>query len=54
MTKYEFLAKQLKERIETGVYRKGERLPTENELAKSYDISRHTVRQALVKLKLKA
>lgn len=50
MTKYEFLAKQLKERIETGVYRKGERLPTENELAKSYDISRHTVRQALVKL----
>lgn len=33
--------------IEAGVYKDGDRLPSENELTKKYKVSRHVVRQAL-------
>jgi GntR family transcriptional regulator len=33
--------------IDGGIYKNGDRLPSENELAKQYKISRHVVRQAL-------
>lgn len=39
------------ERIFAGEYRVGERLPTEEELARIFDVSRMTVRQALSKLR---
>lgn len=45
--KYLQLFEQLKESIENGVYRSGEKLPGENELAQSFNMSRQTVRQAL-------
>lgn len=50
MTKYEYVMQQLKERLENGTYKEGGRLPTENELAGEFGVSRHTVRQALGKL----
>lgn len=45
--KYLILMEQLREAIESGVYGVGEKLPTENELAKTMNMSRQTVRQAL-------
>lgn len=50
MTKYEYVIQQLKERLKNGTYKEGDRLPTENELAGQFGVSRHTVRQALGKL----
>lgn len=38
---------RLKEEIAQGVYRSGEKIPGENELAEKYGMSRQTVRQAL-------
>ena len=40
----------LKKEIDSGVYKKGERFPTEQELIKIYDVSRITVRKALERL----
>ncbi|MBQ8638296.1 MAG: GntR family transcriptional regulator [Lachnospiraceae bacterium] len=45
--KYSRLADELKKKILDGVYRPGEKIPSENELAADYQISRHTVRKAL-------
>lgn len=45
--KYYTLMEQLKEDILSGKIRAGEKLPSENELAAEFDISRHTVRKAL-------
>lgn len=45
--KYRVLANLLRESIQKGIYPGGCLLKTENELAKEYDISRQTVRQAL-------
>ena len=38
---------ELKNKILSGEIRPGEKLPSENELAQEYGISRHTVRKAL-------
>lgn len=45
--KYVQLFERLKEEIAKGVYRGGEKIPGENELAEQYGMSRQTVRQAL-------
>lgn len=46
-SKYQQLKDLLREDIARGVYRNGERIPGENELAERYGMSRQTVRQAL-------
>ena len=51
--KYLVLMEQLTADIENGVYEDGEKLPAENELAKTSNISRQTVRQALSLLERK-
>lgn len=45
--KYSHLAEDLKDMILEGKIQAGEKLPSENELASRYKISRHTVRKAL-------
>lgn len=45
--KYMSLMEELKSKILSGEIRPGAKLPSENELAKEYEISRHTVRKAL-------
>ena len=41
------LADQLREDIRTGKYKKGEKIPTEEQLSEAYQVSRVTVRNAL-------
>ncbi|MBC5689966.1 trehalose operon repressor [Mediterraneibacter sp. NSJ-55] len=48
--KYDYIYKDLKEKIETEVYLYQELLPSENTLVKAYDCSRNTVRRALLEL----
>jgi GntR family transcriptional regulator len=43
-------AQHIRRQIETGRYAGGERLPSESELAESFELSRLTVRQAMAKL----
>ena len=45
--KYYTLMEVLKEQILSGTIKPGEKLPSENELTRQYDLSRHTVRKAL-------
>ncbi len=45
--KYQRIAKLLRRDIESGVLRAEERLPGEIELARNFDVSRSTIRQAL-------
>jgi len=47
LPKYLKLKNAIIERINRGVYKPGDKLPTENELASEFDISRHTVRKAM-------
>lgn len=47
MPLYEQLLKELKGQIVTGVYKRGDLLPSEKELIDTYGISRITVRKAL-------
>lgn len=47
---YRKLIDDLKKLIEDGKYKKGELLPSENELCKTYETTRPTVRQALAEL----
>lgn len=47
VVKYVFIANQLKKEIEEGHYQHGEAIPSENELTKHYDVSRHTIREAI-------
>ena len=47
---YEQLADMLRERIRTGELQPGDPLPTELELAKTYNVSRTTARQAVLAL----
>ncbi|MCP4537410.1 MAG: extracellular solute-binding protein [Chloroflexi bacterium] len=47
---YHQLKTLIREQIESGVWRPGERIPTELELCRSYNISRSPVRQALGEL----
>lgn len=49
---YRELAHQLAKLIEEGTYPVGERLPAERELATQFDVSRPTVREALIALEV--
>ena len=51
MTKAVNLARHLTEQIESGHYPVGTTIPTEAELQQRFDVSRHTVREALRELK---
>ncbi len=48
--KYQELAQKLRQEIRNGVYRTGQRLPSENELTAATGYSRQTVRQAMTLL----
>lgn len=50
-TRYSTLARLLTEEIEAGLYKVGQKIPTEAELQQRFDVSRHTVREALRDLK---
>lgn len=50
--RYLEIARQLAAEIENGTYREGERLPAERELAQTLDVSRTTVREALLALEI--
>lgn len=52
ITKCDFVTEQLKERIITGTYKMGEKLPNETALCESFGVSRITVREALKKLNM--
>ena len=47
LPKYLLIAKKLKHEIETDEYQPNDRLPKEYDLAKSYNVRRITVRNAL-------
>lgn len=49
--RYRQVAEDLSKRIAAGHYKVGSRIPTEVELARTYSISRHTVREALRRLR---
>lgn len=49
---YERIARQLAKAIEEGVYDVGQRLPSERELAQSFEVSRPTVREAIIAIEL--
>ena len=51
-TLYEQIQKDLRHKINTGVYQDNERIPSENELCKIYNVSRITVTKALSELSL--
>lgn len=45
------IAEEIEAEIRNGLYRAGERLPTESALVARFEVNRHTVRQALAALK---
>lgn len=47
---YKILLHDLKKQVDTGYYKQGDYIPSENELCKMYDTTRPTVRQALNEL----
>src|SRR5699024_9349225 len=47
VVKYLYIANELKEKIKDGEYKFGETIPSENELTQLYDVSRHTIREAI-------
>lgn len=49
---YEQLAEKLAKAIASGVYRPGDRLPAERELAQTFQVSRPTIREAVIALEL--
>ncbi len=49
---YRRVADQLAQSIRDGVYRPGEKLPAERELAESFGVSRPTVREAMIALEI--
>lgn len=49
---YEQIAKKLSHAIATGEYEVGQRLPSERELAQAFQVSRPTVREAIIALEL--
>lgn len=50
MYKFEFISADIQDKIHQGVYPVGRLLPSENELAKTYDVSRETIRKAQKRL----
>ena len=53
-SRYSTLARLLTEEIAAGRYKVGDKIPTEAELQQRFDVSRHTVREALRELKDRA
>lgn len=49
---YVTIAKQLNQAIENGIYKPGDKLPTERELANKLEVSRTSVREALAVLEI--
>lgn len=49
---YREIAEQIRARIEAGKFPLGARLPSERELAESFDVSRSSVREALIALEI--
>ena len=49
---YQELARKMMRAIDAGTYKVGERLPAERELAVEYDVSRPTVREAIISLEV--
>ena len=47
LTQYECLRDDLRNKIDSGIYAPGDRIPSENELCKIYSVSRVTVRNAI-------
>ena len=47
MALYEDISNDLLAKIKDGTYQEGQRIPSEQELAQAYGVSRPTVRQAL-------
>lgn len=47
VVKYLYIANELKKKIKDGEYKYGETIPSENELTQVYDVSRHTIREAI-------
>ncbi|MCF0131738.1 MAG: GntR family transcriptional regulator [Pseudobutyrivibrio sp.] len=50
MQKYDSIVRDIKSKINRGKYKQGDKLPSENQLAAAYDVSRQTVRKALGQL----
>ncbi len=49
---YQNVAEKITRQIASGVYKAGDRLPAERELAHSFEVSRPTVREAIIALEL--
>jgi GntR family transcriptional repressor for pyruvate dehydrogenase complex len=49
---YQYVAERIARAIASGVYKPGDRLPAERELAAQYDVSRPTVREAIIALEI--
>ncbi len=49
---YEHIARKLAKSIADGEYKVGDRLPSERELAQSFEVSRPTVREAIIALEI--
>lgn len=49
---YKKIGKQLKEELQQGLYKIGERLPPERDIAERFDVSRTVVREAIIMLEL--
>lgn len=52
MTKYEMIISDIRKKIQSGAYAVNEKLPTETELGKQYQVSRITVKKAIDQLVL--
>ena len=50
LPRYREIARELKEQIQVGHYKEHQTIPSEPELAKLYDVSRMTARQAINEL----
>ncbi len=48
--KYQVLIDDIKSKILSGDYSVGEQIPTESVLQETYNVSRHTVRKAILEL----
>ena len=49
-TKYQLISDEIRSKILSNAYPKGSTIPSETQLQKEYDVSRHTVRQAIALL----
>lgn len=50
---YQTVAQRVAEAIETGRYRPGQKLPSERELTELYNVSRPTIREAMIALEIR-